>query len=522
MVKNGIDLWVPNSGADMGAEPDNNTPYEKIDQGFALRNRLYDNNWSAGHENPDHPNTQGNYNRMTVRVENRGCQTTQESADLRLYWTRARAWEYWGGHWHHYHRDALSNNNGIAYGGPEKDNKGEYQGAVVPYGQEITVNGLNVLQPTNPSDLNPVQPLFVPTLQGGEKIVLSKEWIPPKKKWYKGDGAQALLEPYRPIMCLLGRIVNISSDPMNNSYSPSGKKKIPYYAEENNNVVLKNTFLVNPKDDDGNPIYFPKPIDNGNAWHYGTGTIRVNHPFDTNTAVYVDFSLLNLTDGNLPSFNNYGTVYITLSDNLWDSWQSSGAQGTDIQTVSDGVIKLVNPESAVISNIEVTPEAETAKLQAGINFEFQADYNIDSNLRYKYRLRPVYHFSQQNDTNMLGTGFTSISNVPQDYPDTIQALQNQSIPNNTSIDEAGNHIKTTTTPNPFTYETKINYWLPESSFIELTIYDSEGKKVKSLVRKSQKQGQHEIDLKLNNSPKGIYYYELQTQNNTITKKLIHH
>lgn len=73
-------------------------------------------------------------------------------------------------------------------------------------------------------------------------------------------------------------------------------------------------------------------------------------------------------------------------------------------------------------------------------------------------------------------------------------------------------------PNPFTKETKIRFYLPETSLTYLTIFDFSGQKIWQLSEKLD-QGYHNIAI---NSlrQKGIFYYQLETQTEIITRKMI--
>lgn len=80
-------------------------------------------------------------------------------------------------------------------------------------------------------------------------------------------------------------------------------------------------------------------------------------------------------------------------------------------------------------------------------------------------------------------------------------------------------------PNPFNPETNITFTLPRESDVKLSIYNVKGQKVKSLVNSRFTKGQHSIlwnGLDNNNSDvsSGIYFYKLETDSKTISKKMI--
>jgi len=79
-------------------------------------------------------------------------------------------------------------------------------------------------------------------------------------------------------------------------------------------------------------------------------------------------------------------------------------------------------------------------------------------------------------------------------------------------------------PNPMVYATKIEYTLPKDSQISLRIYNISGQLVKTLVEEQQSAGNYKVswdgrDESGKKVTSGIYFYKLQTQNYTQTRKL---
>ncbi|HDP98806.1 MAG TPA: T9SS type A sorting domain-containing protein, partial [bacterium] len=76
-------------------------------------------------------------------------------------------------------------------------------------------------------------------------------------------------------------------------------------------------------------------------------------------------------------------------------------------------------------------------------------------------------------------------------------------------------------PNPFNSITTIAYQLPESGYVELSIYTVLGQKVATLVSEKQPAGTYNVVWNASNFANGVYLYRLQTDNGLqITKKLI--
>jgi hypothetical protein len=75
-------------------------------------------------------------------------------------------------------------------------------------------------------------------------------------------------------------------------------------------------------------------------------------------------------------------------------------------------------------------------------------------------------------------------------------------------------------PNPFNPNTIIKYSLPEDGFVNLTVYNMLGEEIKTLVNKSQKSGNYEVEFTASNLPSGIYFYRIQTNSFYETKKMV--
>ncbi len=78
-------------------------------------------------------------------------------------------------------------------------------------------------------------------------------------------------------------------------------------------------------------------------------------------------------------------------------------------------------------------------------------------------------------------------------------------------------------PNPFNPNTKIQFTIPNKGLqppVQLKIYDILGREVATLVNEELKPGTYEVDFDGTNYPSGIYYYTLQTDEFTQTRKMI--
>ncbi|MFQ6606569.1 MAG: T9SS type A sorting domain-containing protein, partial [Fidelibacterota bacterium] len=75
-------------------------------------------------------------------------------------------------------------------------------------------------------------------------------------------------------------------------------------------------------------------------------------------------------------------------------------------------------------------------------------------------------------------------------------------------------------PNPFNSVTKISYQLSEPTFINLAVFDVNGRRVETLVNANNNAGFHSIEWKANDMSSGLYFYRLKTSNYTEVKKCL--
>ncbi|MDZ7764517.1 MAG: T9SS type A sorting domain-containing protein [Melioribacteraceae bacterium] len=74
-------------------------------------------------------------------------------------------------------------------------------------------------------------------------------------------------------------------------------------------------------------------------------------------------------------------------------------------------------------------------------------------------------------------------------------------------------------PNPFNPTTKIEYSLPNSGKVLLKIFDALGQTVEVLVNDIQSAGSYSVNFDGSNLSSGVYIYQLQYNNQQITKKM---
>lgn len=113
------------------------------------------------------------------------------------------------------------------------------------------------------------------------------------------------------------------------------------------------------------------------------------------------------------------------------------------------------------------------------------------------RLKMLSDKAQQLFNNYFVIGINPISTT---IPDNFSLYQNY--------------------PNPFNPETKIKFEIPQSDFVNLTVYDLNGRLIEELVNEKLSGGTYEVNFTAKNLTSGIYFYQINSTSFSQTKKMI--
>lgn len=75
-------------------------------------------------------------------------------------------------------------------------------------------------------------------------------------------------------------------------------------------------------------------------------------------------------------------------------------------------------------------------------------------------------------------------------------------------------------PNPFNSSTKIEYYVPVISSVEIAIFNIHGQLINLLYKGTQNAGDHQIIWDAHELPSGMYFYQIQTRGQSLAKKCI--
>ncbi len=74
-------------------------------------------------------------------------------------------------------------------------------------------------------------------------------------------------------------------------------------------------------------------------------------------------------------------------------------------------------------------------------------------------------------------------------------------------------------PNPFNPTTKIIYEIPSSGNVKITVYNSIGQNIKTLLNEMKNSGTHELQFDGSKYSSGIYFYKLQMNGKSLVKQM---
>jgi hypothetical protein len=75
-------------------------------------------------------------------------------------------------------------------------------------------------------------------------------------------------------------------------------------------------------------------------------------------------------------------------------------------------------------------------------------------------------------------------------------------------------------PNPFNPSTKIKYSVPQTSQVQIKVFDVLGNEITTLVNEEKPTGTYELDWNAENLPSGVYFYQLRAGSFVETKKMV--
>lgn len=167
-----------------------------------------------------------------------------------------------------------------------------------------------------------------------------------------------------------------------------------------------------------------------------------------------------------------------------------------------------------------------------IPFEVDATGSVtpNQNVVVKYDLMPFENFCRPNNPLCVSGVTCSDCNFNNNgHTEPHYTVQGQMIlykPNPfSSVTSLGNEVPASYAleqnyPNPFNPSTKIRFSIPESSEVNIAVYDVTGKFVQTLVNGGLTAGVYETEWNAGNNPSGIYFCNITTAKFTQSVRMV--
>lgn len=229
---------------------------------------------------------------------------------------------------------------------------------------------------------------------------------------------------------------------------------------------------------------------------------RFRNSANTTTIDYTVQTLWDLTVNDLETsgLEDYWTNCLNMIDNgnnnpkiVWGPHPTFKANNYKIYRAIYST-PLSNPEAS--ASLKTTVNSSTYSY-------VDTDVTLNSGGYYVYYFVKAYNGNYSGRTNITNTRAYF-------YKDGIYT--EEKLENNLELSQ--NY------PNPFNPSTVIKYYLPNSSFVNLSIFNSLGEKVSTLLNEIQNEGDYSIEFDASFLPSGVYFYRLEAGQFRDTKKMI--
>ena len=268
------------------------------------------------------------------------------------------------------------------------------------------------------------------------------------------------------------------------------------------------------------------------------GTGMLNHPFATSSGYITTDptkSILVSAIGGYtltPGATYYWQVRSRLTANhaIFSSWSmvasfstAAGSSSVVPLVISPNYGQPINNTSAVLTwKIPVPSDSHlkydlqysknsdfsSAQTKANLNEPVAQVTGLDQNSTYYWRVLSKTDNGSTSSYSTTGSFKTSGATAVEEQetmPTEYELSQNY--------------------PNPFNPTTRINFAIPQNSFVTIKVYDMLGREVKTLINQQMVSGNHSIDWNADNNlgikvATGMYIYRITAGNFVSTKKMV--
>lgn len=291
-----------------------------------------------------------------------------------------------------------------------------------------------------------------------------------------------------------------------------------FYATGSQSFIFKENSILASSDDG-----VIRSTDNGITWQR-IDSIHISYSY------YQSFALLDQGSRILAGYNNKGIRLSMDNGTTWD-YSNDGISSRTVNAlykIDDNIVLGTNGSGVYYSDNDGTSwvqsdlttsqvldfcEEENIVFAGGTAGVFMStDYgltwkDIGEGLPYSVTSLNVagkYIFAGLHGSGVWRRPLSEVTNIEKESlsnsPNSFHLFQNY--------------------PNPFNPQTTIKYWLKTASFVNLSVYNTLGQLVYTLVNKDQISGYHKCVFKATRFSSGIYYIKLRAGNFTYTRKML--
>ncbi len=228
---------------------------------------------------------------------------------------------------------------------------------------------------------------------------------------------------------------------------------------------------------------------NGYIKGYVKVTAQVKNGYDTDIKPIKYNYLSEVKNLQVAWYNNHPKL-------TWDSNIEPDIDSYKIWKYAEG-------SSMIAATVTHNPNSDT---QSWIDYDVTPSWKFGPFIDYHYKVKAIDNTNNESE-----------------YSNEVSIIGNGGLWKNNDNND-GNNITTyqlqSNYPNPFNPSTKIEFQIPKSSIVNLTVYNSLGEEVAILVNQHLSKGRYTFEFNARDLPSGVYFYVLRAGNFGSTKKMI--
>jgi hypothetical protein len=191
-----------------------------------------------------------------------------------------------------------------------------------------------------------------------------------------------------------------------------------------------------------------------------------------------------------------------------------------LQPSSSGIVQLTSPVKPVQFSWNKSIDPDPNDIVKYSLFILIPDFNITKN-------NLTDNFTSMDIMGLLKPGttykwyVTATDGNSSVYSDTLSFKTSQSVTGVKGLDLLAGFSLSQNYPNPFNPETKLEYAIPEKSYVVLKVFNCVGLEIETLVSGWKEAGIHSFNWEPHNLPSGVYFYKIQTGKFSESRKMIY-